>query len=116
MTGTRATTATSGDGTIDIYTTVGSDTVRTLTGVLNNVGTWYITINGLTSVGYPSSGTLNIQTYGFAWNDHMGGEGSPTNLGVYGHPITNGSVTFPIYQTSQDKYTAWAFEFAVVGN
>lgn len=63
MTGQRATTATSGDGVIDVYSTVATDTVRVLTGVLNNVGTWYVNINNLTSVGLPSSGTLNIQTY-----------------------------------------------------
>lgn len=96
MTGQRATTATSGDGVIDVYSTVNSNYVRTLTGVLNNIGTWYVQINNLTAVGLPSSGTLNIQTYAFPFAGHMASEGTPENLGVYGHQYSGGSVTFPV--------------------
>ena len=66
MTGTRAGTTGSGDGAIDVFATVGADsTVRLLTGVIGSqTGTWYITLNNLQDLGLPSSGTLNIQTYG----------------------------------------------------
>ena len=113
MTGTRATTTTSGDGVIDLYTTIGADSVRVLTGVLTNTGTWYITINNLAAVGLPTNGTLNIQTWGFDDQGHYASEGYPSNRGIAGHAYSSNSVTFPVFQTSQDEYTAWVFEFAV---
>lgn len=113
MTGLRATTTGSGDGVLDVYTTIGSDKVRTLTGVLNKTGTWYITIKNLSAVGLPTSGTLNIFTYGFNDSGHFGRQDAPTNRGTYGHTYSGNSVTFAVYQTSQDQSTAWGFEFAV---
>lgn len=113
MTGVRAGTTGSGDGVLDVYTTVGTDKVRTLAGVLLQTGTWYITIHNLQAVGLPASGTLSIQTWGFDDKGHMGEVDGPSNRGVYGHTYSGGSVTFPIYQTQADEYTAWGFEFAV---
>lgn len=112
MTGTRATTSGTGDGVMDVFTTIGSDTVRTLTGVNGQTGTWYITINNLSAVGLPTSGSLAIQTWGFVDSGHFGEEDTYTNRGVYSHDYSGDSVTFPVYQTSQDANTAWAFEFA----
>lgn len=111
MTGTRATTTGTGDGVMDVYTTIGTDKVRTLTGVNLKTGTWYITINNLSSVGLPTSGSLPIQTWGFVDNGHYGREDTYTDRGVYSHTYSGNSVTFPVYQTSQDANTAWAFEF-----
>ncbi|PNP61369.1 hypothetical protein FNYG_13852 [Fusarium nygamai] len=113
MTGTRATTTGSGDGMLDVYTTIGTDKVRVLTGVNIATGTWYITINNLSSVGLPTSGSLAIHTYGFVDNGHYGGVSAPTDRGVYSHTYSGNSVTFPVYQTNEDENTAWAFEFAV---
>ncbi|KAF4341545.1 glycoside hydrolase family 39 [Fusarium beomiforme] len=113
MTGTRATTTGSGDGTLDIYTTIGSDKVRVLTGVNGKTGTWFITIDNLSSVGLPTSGNLPIHTWGFIDNGHYGEVSAPTDRGTYVHQYSGDSVTFPIYQTNEDENTAWAFEFAV---
>ncbi|KAF4445694.1 hypothetical protein F53441_10600 [Fusarium austroafricanum] len=113
MTGTRATTTGSGDGKLDVYTTIGSDKVRVLTGVNIATGTWYITINNLSSVGLPTSGSLAIHTYGFVDNGHYGEVSAVTDRGVYSHQYSGNSVTFAVYQTDVDKNTAWAFEFAI---
>ena len=114
MTGVRAQTTGSGDGVLDVYTTVGSDKVRTLTGVNIETGTWYITINSLSSAGLPTSGTLDIQTWGFDDAGHFGEVTGPSNRGIVGHPYSDNTVTFPVFQTTQDEYTAWGFEFNVV--
>ena len=98
---------------MDVYTTVGSDKVRTLTGVNLKTGTWYITINNLSAVGLPTSGTLNIQTWGFDWKGHNTQVSAPSNRGIYGHSYSGNTVTFPVFQTTQDANTAWAFEFSV---
>lgn len=113
MTGVRAGTQGSADGKLDVYTTIGATTVRNLVGMLNDTGTWYLTINNLSAVGLPKSGSLAIQTWGFDDDGHFGQEGHPSNRGIASHKYSGNSVTFPVYQTSQDENTAWAFEFAV---
>lgn len=86
MTGYRVQTTGTGDGNMDIYATVGKDKVRILVGVVNSqTGTWYVTLNNLSSVGLPTSGTLTIQTYGLIDNGHQGAVSGPTNRGTYGH-------------------------------
>ncbi|KAI5364651.1 Putative glycoside hydrolase superfamily [Septoria linicola] len=114
MTGVRAGTTGSGDGVMDVYTTIGSTAVKTLTGC-TNTGTYYVTINKLSAVGLPTSGSLAIQTYGFVDQGHFGRVDGPTNRGVFSHTYSGDSVTFPVYQTSQDQKTAWGFEFKIGG-
>ena len=111
MTGHRVGTTPSSDLALDVYGTVGTDSVRLLVGVRIQTGTWYLTVNSLSSVGLPTSGTLNIHTWGFPFDDYYGEVDGPNDLGTVGHTYSGNSVTFPIYQT--DKNTAYAFEFAV---
>ncbi|KAL9114092.1 MAG: hypothetical protein Q9227_001864 [Pyrenula ochraceoflavens] len=112
MTGHRVGTLPSGDLKLDSYATVG-DKVRILVGARITSGTWNLQVNGLTSVGLPSSGTLNIDTYAFraGSNVHNTEVDAPTFLNTVGHSYSGGSVTFPIYQT--DTTTAYTFEFNV---
>jgi hypothetical protein len=65
MTGNRVATTGTGDRQMDVYATVGGGKVRVLCGVRLNTGTWYITIDKLSAVGLPTTGTVNIQTWGF---------------------------------------------------
>ena len=116
MTGLRAQTTGTGDGVMDVYTTIGRDKVRTLTGVNLKQGTWYITIQNLTAVGLPTSGSLSILTYGFIDNGTYGEVDGPTYRNTVSHPYSNNAITFPVFQTAQDANTAWAFEFDVVTN
>lgn len=111
MTGYRVGTSPSADLKLDTFATVGKDMVRVLTGVRITSGTWQITINSLSSVGLPSSGSLNIHTWGFPSNGHFGEVDAPNDLGWYSHTYSGNSVTFPVYQT--DTSTAYAFEFYV---
>lgn len=113
MTGNRAATTGTGDRLMDVYATIGADKVRVLTGVRLQTGTWYITINKLSSLGLPTSGSLSIQTWGFVDKGHYGEVDAPTDRGVVAHVYSGDSVTFPVYQTSVDEYTAWGFEFAI---
>ncbi|KAM0164965.1 hypothetical protein ACHAQE_001544 [Botrytis cinerea] len=112
MTGHRVGTSASADGQLDTYATIGSTQVKILCGVRVATGTWQITVNSLSSVGLPTSGTLNIHTWGFP---NTGGPfGSVTalnDLGTVAHTYSGNSVTFPIYQV--DTTTAYAFEFNV---
>jgi hypothetical protein len=113
MTGYRVATTPTGDKNGDVFAVVGSNKVRILVGARIMTGMWYVQLNNLQSVGLPASGTLNIQTWGFNGNanNHFQEYGSYTDLGVYGHAYSGGTVTFPIFQV--DAVTTWAFEFAV---
>ena len=83
-----------------------------LVGARQKTGTWDLTISGLNSIGIGSSGSITIQTWGFPdTGGSFGGVDAPSNLGLYAHTFTNGTVTFPIFQ--KDTSTAYAFEFAV---
>lgn len=112
MTGHRVGTSVSADLKLDTYATVGTTQVKILCGVRISTGTWQITVNSLSSVGLPTSGSLTIQTWGFPnTGGHFGNVAAPTNLGTYAHTYSGNSVTFPIYQV--DSTTAYAFEFNV---
>lgn len=112
MTGYRVSTTGSTDRIMDAYATVGTDKVRVLVGSRQTTGTWDLTISGLASIGLGSSGSITVQTWGFPDTDgHFGEVDAPTNLGLVAHTFSDGTVTFPIYQT--DTTTAYAFEFAI---
>lgn len=112
MTGYRVSTTGSTDRIMDAYATVGTDKVRVLVGSRQETGTWNLTISGLDAIDLGSSGTITVQTWGFSnTGGHYGEVDAPSDLGLVDHTFTDGSVTFPIYQT--DTTTSYAFEFAV---
>lgn len=108
MTGYRVGTTPSADLALDTYVTVGSSLVKILCGVRIKTGTWQITVNDLSAVGLPTSGTLDIHTYEFYTNGYYAGVDAPLDLGWYEHTYSGNSVTFPIYQVNTT--TAYAFE------
>lgn len=113
MTGYRVGTTPSSDLKLDAYATVGASSAIVLVGVRITTGTWTLQLNDLSALGLPTSGTLNVQTWGFpvASDVHYGEVDGPTNLGVYGHPYSGNTVSFPVYQT--DTTTAYAFQFSI---
>ncbi|KAJ5080809.1 hypothetical protein N7456_013519 [Penicillium angulare] len=113
MTGYRVGTLPSSDLKLDAYATVGSDYARVLVGVRVDTGTWELELNSLSSLGLPTSGTLNVHTWGFPVGSdvHYGEVDEPKDLGWYEHAYSGNTVTFPVYQT--DEVTAYAFEFIV---
>lgn len=106
--------ATSGstDRLLDVYATIGTDKLRVLCGVRLEIGTWELTLQGLSAIGLATSGSVNIQTYGFPDTGVFGEVDAPTNLGIVAHTYSGNLVTFPIYQV--DTTTAYAFEITVV--
>lgn len=113
MTGHRVASEGSPDGAADAFATVAADRVRVLVGVRQQVGTWQLQIDNLEAVGLPSEGTLTVQTYAFVNDGLWGAVTAPEDRGTYGHSISGGSVSFPIYSTQADVETAYAFEFTV---
>lgn len=112
--GDRRQTAPTADLLGDVFavvtTTTTTTTARLLVGARAATGTFYIDVYGLTAIGLPAAGTLDIHTYGFpSTSDHYAELDAPEDLGWYGHTYSGDVVSFPIFQT--DEYTAYAFEF-----
>jgi hypothetical protein len=113
MTGHRAGTTSSGDGSLDAYATVGPKKVRTLAGVVDSqIGTWYLTIDNLSSVGLKKSGDLAITTLAFENSDHFTASKGPKSHGATTYAYSGNSVTIAIHSTAAQNNTAWAFEFS----
>ncbi|GLI80121.1 hypothetical protein PoHVEF18_008471 [Penicillium ochrochloron] len=110
MTGHRVETTGTGDRLFDVYATVDSDKVRILSGARITPGNWQITVTGMSAVGLPSKGTVDIQTWGFAGTSVYEEVDSPSDRGIVSHTYSDDVLTFPIFQT--DASTAWAFEFS----
>ncbi|KAG8625522.1 hypothetical protein KVT40_007273 [Elsinoe batatas] len=112
MAGTRVSTSGSADGGFDVFATKGdvAKSVKVLAGNRGNTQTYDLTVNGLTSVGLPASGTVDIRTFRFDWNGPFGDVGAPVDLGVYSHQYSGDQVTF--WVTPETANTAYAFEFA----
>ncbi|KAK9787142.1 putative Glycoside hydrolase family 39 protein [Seiridium cardinale] len=113
MTGERVATTGSTDNLLDVYATKDNSTVRLLVGTRVASGTWSVQVNGLSSVGYGTSGTVSISTWGFDGSDAFAVQGPPNFRNTVSHDFSDDTLTFPIYQT--DTNTSWAFEFAVCG-
>ncbi|KAF3404074.1 hypothetical protein DPV78_003089 [Talaromyces pinophilus] len=115
MTGYRVGTLPSSDLKLDAYATVDTNSrvARVLFGVRPSAtGTWNLQMNSLSSIGLPSSGTLNIRTWGFfvASDVHFGEVDAPTYLGTAAHSYSGNTLTLPVFQN--DNTTAFAFEFS----
>ncbi|PGH17720.1 hypothetical protein AJ80_04728 [Polytolypa hystricis UAMH7299] len=113
MTGTRLASTGSTDGVLDIFGTLSDDgVVRILTGVRARTGTWEIEVRNLSALGFPASGEITIQTWGFDDVGLRGVSHGPSDRGQHTHAYSDGVLRFPIFQTAEDMKTAWAFEFS----
>ena len=113
MTGYRLGTSGSTDRVLDVFATYNANDkkVRILTGVRAQTGDWEISVTKMSSLGFPASGSVIIQTWGFDDVGLRGVSNGPSDRGTYNHTYSGNTLTFPIYQTTDDAKTAWAFEF-----
>ena len=116
MTGIRVSTTASSDGQLDAYAVVGSDGIaRVLLGCNPpTTGTYTVSLENMTALGLPSSGTLEVETLAFyvdSSDAHFGYMGAPTSLGYYGHTYSNNAVSLAYY--ASDETSAYAWQFAI---
>ncbi|KAF4550483.1 Hypothetical protein D9617_17g047510 [Elsinoe fawcettii] len=111
MGGNRVATSGPADGGFDVFATRGTESksVKIIAGNRANTRTYDITVTGLTSVGLPAAGTINMRTLRFDWNGRFGEIGAPVDLGVVPHQYSNDQVTF--WVAPETANTAYAFEF-----
>lgn len=112
MTGTRVNTTGSDNLQFDVYATADSteQTIRILAGTQTATGSWSVVVENLSSVGLPSSGSINVHTWAFNGNGHYVPTYGPVDEGVTAYSYSSNTLTIPINQSN--NYTAYAFEFA----
>ncbi|KAI3609887.1 glycoside hydrolase family 39 protein [Moniliophthora roreri] len=109
MKGHRVATTQSTDKKMDCYAVVDTNRVRVLVGGRRVTGTYQLSIDNLSAIGLPTSGTVSVHTLEFAYNGRYGRVDGPKDLGYVSHSYSGNTLSFPIYQTSTT--TTWAFEF-----
>ncbi|KAG7091175.1 hypothetical protein E1B28_010227 [Marasmius oreades] len=109
MIGHRVKTTRSTDKKMDSYAVVDTHRVRILVGGRQVTGTYQLTIQNLSVLGLPTSGTITVHTFEFPYTGVTGRVDAPTDLGTVAHTYSGNTLSFPIFQTSTT--TTWAFEF-----
>jgi len=110
MTGSRVATTGSDDHLLDTYATIGNGKVRAIVGARQQTGTWTLEFDNLSSLGFPTSGSITVQTYAFAGTNSITDVAPAVqNQGLVSHSYSGNTLSFPIYQ--KDTKSAYAFEF-----
>lgn len=110
MTGSRVETSGAGDCLFDIYATVDSDKVRILAGARVCSGHWTIRVNQMNALGFPSEGSVSIQTWAFPGMSVWQEIDAPSDRGVASPRYSDNALICPVDQS--DNSTAWAFELS----
>jgi hypothetical protein len=82
MTGTRAATTASSDLLFDVFATVsGNCLAKIIAGTRTVQAAYDIRVSGLSSLGLPTNGTVDVRTYRFDWAGPKGEINAPVDLG-----------------------------------
>lgn len=109
MTGRKVKTTPSSDGNCDVFSTV-SDKVRILTSCHYSAADYNINVAGLTSVGYPANGQIQVNVTKFdSTSDPYSVIAAPTSVGNFQMTVNNGVGSIPVF--TKDKNFAYTFEF-----
>jgi hypothetical protein len=81
MVGERLVTTASPDRRFDVFATKKNNAVKILAGTRSVVAPYNILVSGLSSLGLPEKGELEVQRYSFEWKSPEGEVHSPVDLG-----------------------------------
>lgn len=97
MLGTRVATAASADLQFDVFATISGNTAKVIAGTRTIQSPYEISISGLSSLGLPAGGTVELHTYRF---DYSGAEGeidAPVDLGYSSYTYSSDTVSRPSF-------------------
>ncbi|KAI6372426.1 hypothetical protein MCOR25_003747 [Pyricularia grisea] len=69
-----------------------------------------VQVRNLDKAGFPGSGSVTIQIWGFDDTGARGQSDGPSDHGQSRHNYSGGLLRIPISQTAEDRTTAWVFE------
>ncbi|POS69015.1 hypothetical protein DHEL01_v212590 [Diaporthe helianthi] len=109
MGGDRVATAASADFKFDVFATVGGNNVKIIAGTREVQNTYEIGISGLSHLGLPAEGNIQVRSYRFDWAGKKADVGSPVDLGLVDYPYTSDTLVITVVPPT--NATAFAFEF-----
>ncbi|KAK1985659.1 glycoside hydrolase superfamily [Colletotrichum cereale] len=109
MVGERVATAPSADYQSDVFAVVDGINVKVLAGTPTIQSNYEIKISGLSHLGLPSGGTVEVHSRRFDWLGTKVDVGEPVDLGVVSLDYSSDTLTI-LVQTPTNS-TAFAFEF-----
>ncbi|TLD07799.1 hypothetical protein PgNI_11113 [Pyricularia grisea] len=112
MVGERVDTAASADAKSDVFAVVDGGVAKILTGTRSVQGTYEVVVSGLTRLGLPKDGTVQVHTRRFDWAGAKVDVGGPVDLG--NTTMNYSSDTLTISVTYPTNATAFAFELSSV--
>ena len=93
MTGDRVTTTASGDRLFDVFATTSGNVAKLVAGTRTVLAPYEIKVTGLTALGLPKKGSINIRTFRFDWAGIHADTGGAVNLGITKHAYSDDTVS-----------------------
>ncbi len=93
MTGDRVTTTASGDRLFDVFATTSGNVAKLVAGTRTVLAPYEIKVTGLTALGLPKKGSINIRTFRFDWAGIQADTGGAVNLGITKHAYSDDTVS-----------------------
>lgn len=93
MVGGRVATAASADIKFDVFATISGINVKIIAGTREVQSTYEIAISGMSHLGLPADGSIQVQGYRFDWGGKKAEVGSPADLGLVELPYTSDTVS-----------------------
>lgn len=94
MTGERVATTASADRTFDVFATVENNSIKILAGTRTVQKNYEIKVSGLSKLGLPSDGSVQVRTLRFDWAGTKAEIGEPVDLGVTTLSSASDSVSY----------------------
>ncbi|KAH8772000.1 glycoside hydrolase superfamily [Diaporthe sp. PMI_573] len=110
MDGGRLATAASADIKFDIFATVSGKDVKIIAGTREVQSTYEIGISGMSHLGLPADGRIEVRSYRFDWAGKKAEVGSPIDLGLVEFQYSSDNLVITV--TPPTNATAFAFEFS----
>ncbi|KAH8837840.1 hypothetical protein MCOR27_007231 [Pyricularia oryzae] len=108
MVGERVATAASADAKSDVFAVVEGSGAKILAGTRTVQGTYEVVVSGLSRLGLPTEGSVQVRTHRFDWAGAKVDVGEPVDLGVAN--VDYSSDTLKLLVTYPTNSTAFAFE------
>ncbi|KAK0388006.1 hypothetical protein NLU13_4250 [Sarocladium strictum] len=108
MKGTRVKTTGSEDLSFDAFAVVSDVDAKIITGTRNLKAPYQLVVTGLSALGLPDEGTVQVRTIQFNWSGKATDTGAPVDLGLSQHSISNRKLVMVVEQPTNT--TSFAFE------
>ncbi|KAJ0116698.1 hypothetical protein J7T55_009848 [Diaporthe amygdali] len=110
MDGDRVATVASADLKFDVFATISGNGVKILAGTRTVQSTYEIGISGMSRLGLPADGVIQVRSYRFDWTGTKAEVGPPVDLGLAEFQYSSDTLLITVVPPT--NATAFAFEFS----